>query len=160
MLILVPPCAPIPGGNPSRTYYQVLGISPDEQDPRAIEEAALGCSAHVRAYQLTSESECALRLNEIAQALCTLLDPNRRQKYDQGLDRPDVPVLARGQSAPPTLSEGALVFRLGEGGTCDIRLVYRSWTLRKTSRGSGGVGGTHPENRGEMGERIPTEKET
>ena len=77
-----------PDREPSRTYYQVLDISPDEQDPKVIEEAALRCSSHVRAYQLTRESECTLRLNEIARALITLLDPVRRREYDLGLGKP------------------------------------------------------------------------
>src|SRR5580700_6971454 len=78
-------CAFAAERQPSRTYYQVLDISPDEQDPQVIEEAALRCSAHVRAYQLTRESECTLRLNEIARAMITLLDPVRRREYDLGL---------------------------------------------------------------------------
>jgi hypothetical protein len=57
----------------------VPGISPDVQDPRVIEEAALGRSGHVRAFQLTRESDCGRMLNEIAQALITLLDPAQRR---------------------------------------------------------------------------------
>ena len=62
------PCALFPGRQRRRTHYQVLGISPDEQDLRVIEEAALCCSCRTRAYQLSRESECSLRLNEIALA--------------------------------------------------------------------------------------------
>jgi hypothetical protein len=65
MSSVVPLRAFVPGGQPSRAPYQVLDVSPDERDPEALEEAALRCSSQVRAYQLTSESECALRLNEI-----------------------------------------------------------------------------------------------
>jgi hypothetical protein len=144
MLFLVTPCASIPSEQPSSTYYQVLGISPDEQNPRVIEEAALGCSGHVRAYQLTCESECTLRLNEIAQALITLLDPDRRREYDRGLGKPSSPsvlerrprgrryasVLPRGKSAQPTPEEDALVLLIGNGGVCDVKLVYRRCALR------------------------------
>ena len=151
MLFLVPPCASIPVGQPSRTYYQVLDVSPDEQDPEVIEEAALGCSAHVRAYQLTCESECALRLNEIAPALITLLDPNRRREYDRSLGKPsrpvvlarrppagrDAPVLPRAKNAPRILEEGALVLLLGGGGACDVRLVYRRSALREALHRTG-----------------------
>ena len=151
MWFLAPSSAPIPGENLSRTYYQVLGISPDEQDPRAIEEAALDCSAHVRAYQLTCESDCALRLNEIALALITLLDPNCRREYDRGLGKLSGPVVlacrpparrdvaARGRVtlAPPAPGEGALVPLLGDGGACDVKLVYRKSVPRKASHRAG-----------------------
>jgi hypothetical protein len=139
MLFLAPPCASIPGKQPSRTYYQLLDISPDERDTQVIEEAAIRCSSHVRAYQLTRESECILRLNEIAQALITLLDPVRRRAYDLSLARPvspasserrphgrrASPVLLRGKSAPPNPGEDTLVLLISDGGPCDVRLVYR-----------------------------------
>jgi hypothetical protein len=139
MLLLVPPCPSIRGGQPPRTYYQVLGISPYEQDLRVIEEAALACSGLVRAYQLSCEEESALRLNEIAQALSTLLDPDRRREYDRALGkssvaegqkrrpphRRDTPVLRRGEGAPPTRRKGRLVHLLGDEGDCDVRLVCR-----------------------------------
>jgi hypothetical protein len=151
MLFLVPPCASIPGTQPSCTYYQLLGISPDEQDPSVIEEAALGSAGHVWAYQLTCESECAMRLNEIAQALITLLDPNRRREYDRGLGKPssptvlecrllarrDAPGLPRGTLAPPTPGEGALLLLLGDGGACDVKLVYRRSALREAGHWTG-----------------------
>src|SRR5271166_3882874 len=95
MSLLVRPCASTAGRQPSRTYYQVLDVSPDEQDPKVIEEAALRCSGHVRSYQLTRAAECTQRLNEIAQALITLLDPVRRREYD----------LSRGKPLSPALSE-------------------------------------------------------
>jgi hypothetical protein len=143
MLLLVRACASSADRQPSRTYYQVLDISPDEQDPKVIEEAALRCSGHVRAYQLTRESECTLRLNEIARALITLLDPVRRREYDLSLGkhlcpalserrppgRRDTPVSLRGKSAPPAPGEDALVLLIGAGGTCDVKLVYRRRAL-------------------------------
>ena len=151
MLSLVPPCASIPGKRPPRTYYQVLGVSADEQDPKVIEEAALGCSAHVREYQLTRELGTALQLNEIAQALITLLDPVLRREYDRGLgeppssaaserrppDRQDTPLLPRGKSAPPTPGEGALPLLIGDGRACDVKLMYRGCALRKAGPWTG-----------------------
>jgi hypothetical protein len=145
MLFLAPLCASIPNRQPSRTYYQVLDISPDEHDPRVIEEAALGCSGQVRVYQLTCEAECTQRMNEIAQALITLLDPVRRREYDRGLGkppspavserrppaRPDTPVLPQGKSAPPTPEESILLLLLSDGGACDVQLVYRRYAVRK-----------------------------
>jgi len=143
MPLLVRPCASSAGRQPSRTYYQVLDISPDEQDPKVIEEAALRCSCHVRAYQLTRAAESALRLNEIAQAFITLLDPVRRREYDLGLGKPlrpalserrppgrrDTPVLRRSKSAPPAPGEGPRVLLSGAGGACDVKLAYRGCAL-------------------------------
>jgi hypothetical protein len=139
MLLLVRTCASTDGRQPSRTYYQVLDISPAEQDPKVIEEAALRCSAHVRTYQLTRESECTLLLNEIAQALITLLDPVCRREYDRGLGMAPSPavserrppgrrntlVLPRARSAPHAPGEDTLVPVTRVGGTCDVKLVYR-----------------------------------
>jgi hypothetical protein len=116
------------GGQQPRTYYQVLGISPDEQDPRVIEEAALGCSGRVRCYQLTRELECTLQLNEIAQAMITLLDPVQRREYDLRLGKlPGQTVsqrpLPRQRTAAP--GEGALGLLASWGRTCDVKLVYQ-----------------------------------
>jgi hypothetical protein len=143
MLFLVRPCASTAGRQPSRTYYEVLDISPDEHDPKVIEEAALCCSGHVRTYQLTGESECTLRLNEIAQALITLLDPVRRREYDLGLGIPRSPavsdcvppesrappVLLRDQSASPTMGKNIRVRLSGDGRTCDVQLLHRRRAL-------------------------------
>ncbi len=139
MLLLVRPCAASADRQPFRTYYEVLDISPNEQDPKVIEEAALRCSGHVRAYQLTHESECTLRLNEIARALITLLDPVRRREYDLGLGKPlgptllerrppgqrDTPVLLAGTRALPAPDEDTLVLLSSDGGSCDVKLQYR-----------------------------------
>jgi hypothetical protein len=143
MSFLVWPCASRAGRQPSRTYYQVLNISPDEQDPKVIEEAAVRCSGHVRAYQLTHESECTLRLNEIAQALITLLDPAQRREYDLGLGQPlssaeserrapdkrGARVRLRGRSAPSAPREDTLALLIEDGGNCDVKLVYRKCAL-------------------------------
>jgi curved DNA-binding protein CbpA len=96
--------APGPGVAELRTYYQLLGISRDEHDPGVIEEAALRRSSQVRPYQLTREPECTATLNEIALALSTLLDPDRRRDYDRLL--------------------------AGSSATCDVRLVYRGTARR------------------------------
>lgn len=148
MSLFVRPCAVTAGRQRSRTYYQVLGISADEQDPKVIEEVALRCSSHVRTYQLTRETECTLQLNEIAQAMMTLLDPARRREYDLSLGKPlsparsdpeppgerDTPVLLQGKSAPSAAGEASLVLLfisdegllfIRDGGSCEVKLVYR-----------------------------------
>ena len=126
MVSLVQPCDSPLGRQQSRSYYQVLGISPDEQNPSVIEEAALSCSNHVRAYQLTCESECTLRLNEIAQALSTLLDPVRRREYDRGIGMPPGEAIleSRLPQQQAASEEGTLRLLVGEGRTCDVKLVY------------------------------------
>jgi WD40 repeat protein len=68
------------------THYQLLGISPDEQDREVIEEAAIRQTAHVRTYQLGPHAaDCTRILNEIAQARTTLLNPAKRKDYDTRL---------------------------------------------------------------------------
>jgi hypothetical protein len=122
----------------TRSYYQVLDISPGEQDPQVIEEAALRWSRHFRAYQLTRASECTLRLNEIARALSTLLDPVRRREYDLSLVKPLCPAPSERQRpcerVTPVLAQGKSALRADEKResilarrreTCDVKLVYR-----------------------------------
>ena len=124
---------------PGRSYYQILGISPEERDPQVIEEAALHCSSEVRVYQVAREMECALELNEIARALNTLLDPAQRQAYDLRLATPRVPEEAGTQtpSIPIPLtwqreressrpSGGHSRSVGGENAkSCDVTLVYQ-----------------------------------
>jgi hypothetical protein len=148
MLFLVRPCESTAGRQPSCTYYEVLHISPNEQDPKVIEEAALRCSGHVRTYQLTRESECTVRLNEIAHALSTLLDPVRRREYDLSLGTPlspavsecgppgsrDPPASLRGKRAAPSRGADTRVLRIVDGRACDVQLLHRRRALRKISR--------------------------
>jgi hypothetical protein len=137
MSILVPLRAFTPGGQPSRTHYQVLDISSDVRDPKAIEEAALRCSSQVRAYQLICESECALRLNEIAQALIALLENLCRWKTDQ----------VCGTVPGPGESECQRSARQGpHAESCDVRLVHRRLARRWVGRGTSCDGETRPEN--------------
>jgi hypothetical protein len=124
MLLLVPSCAIVSGDQLSLTHYQLLGIAPDERDPRVIEESALACMIRVRAYQWTHEAETTLRLNEIAQALITLLDPERRWQYDRSLDEDDGRESPEASSPRPRRPT-ALPFLPNEGGACDVKLVYR-----------------------------------
>jgi hypothetical protein len=91
----------IPRGQRPPTWYQLLGVDPDETDPEVIAEAALRQTNHVRSYQTGPHAEeCTALLNEIAQARATLTHSERRKEYDAGLKRQrhhraDVP-----QSAP------------------------------------------------------------
>ena len=78
----------IPKDQRPPTFYQLLGIAPDEQDAEVIEEAAIRQTAHVRTYQIGPHgAECTRILNEIAQARTVLLHPGKRQEYDATLHR-------------------------------------------------------------------------
>jgi hypothetical protein len=82
------------------TYYQLLGIAPDETDLEVIKEAAIRQTTHVRAYQIGPHAvECTQLLNEIAQARQILLNPAKRQEYDRKL----APAAAVGTLAEPLL---------------------------------------------------------
>jgi hypothetical protein len=77
----------IPKDQRPPTYYQLLGIAPDETDTEVIEEAALRQTSHVRLYQTGPQaSECTAILNELGQARATLLNPEKRKQYDATLD--------------------------------------------------------------------------
>jgi hypothetical protein len=76
----------IPKGQRPPSYYQLLGVSPEESDPEVIAEAAIRQCSHVRTYQTGSRArQCIRLLNEIAQARATLLDPDRRRAYDDSV---------------------------------------------------------------------------
>jgi serine/threonine protein kinase len=76
----------IPRDQRPPTYYQLLGIAPDEDDPEVIQEAALRQTSHVRTYQTGPYAQQSTTLlNEIAQARATLLNPVRRKEYDARL---------------------------------------------------------------------------
>src|SRR5262245_36633612 len=73
----------IPYGQRPPTYYQLLGISPQETDGEVIKEAALRRTSHIRYFQLGPHAqECTGLLNEIAQARAVLLNPADRTEYD------------------------------------------------------------------------------
>lgn len=137
MSLRLPPCATLPLDRLRTNYYQLLGISPNEPDARVIEEAALSCAARFRVYQLSHETECSLLLNQLAQALNTLLDPINRRAYDLDLERGpdpasefaptrerrDEPVPSR-QRPPTSREQGSSPLVFGPLPGCDVTLVY------------------------------------
>jgi hypothetical protein len=146
----VPPCAFMVSNQPCRSPYEVLGISQGEQDPNVIEAAALRCSNHARAYQLTCELRSTFRLNEIGLALNTLLERVRLRNYDRRLEScskavqerspycgRETPDLCREQRAPPMAMENSVLVRIGALGACDVSLVY----VRRVSPSVGRVRG-------------------
>src|SRR5438034_7580510 len=76
----------IPKDQRPPTYYQLLGIAPNETDAEVIDEAAVRQTTHIRAYQIGPHAaECTRILNEIAQAKLTLVHPVKRKAYDEQL---------------------------------------------------------------------------
>jgi len=76
----------IPRDQRPPTYYQLLGIGPEEEDRDVIEEAAIRQTAHLRTYQSGPHGkECARILGEVAKARLVLLDPEKRRVYDAKL---------------------------------------------------------------------------
>src|SRR5262245_49839500 len=68
------------------THYHLLGVDPEEKDGDVIDEAALQRSTHLRSYQMGGQTALATKLlNEIAIARLTLLNPAKRQAYDDAL---------------------------------------------------------------------------
>ena len=56
----------IPKGQRPPTFYQLLGVAPDEADTEVIEEAALRQTSHVRLYQTGPYAQqCTAILNEL-----------------------------------------------------------------------------------------------
>lgn len=84
------------------THYQLLGISPQEQDAEVIREAAIRQTSHVRTYQTGPYAErCIVLLNEIAAASKTLLNPEKRQEYDTRIGIAKEPATAAAQKGSP-----------------------------------------------------------
>ncbi|HVC98801.1 MAG TPA: hypothetical protein VND64_34370 [Pirellulales bacterium] len=95
------------------TYYQLLGISPQEQDLDVIDAAALRQCVFVRHFQSGPHAADATRiLTEIATAKLCLLNPQKRSQYDAELQRsappPDSPRSPPSlKKAPPTRASNA-----------------------------------------------------
>src|SRR5262245_47070211 len=76
----------IPKEQQPPTYFQLLGIQPQERDPEVIDEAAIRQMKHLRDYQIGPQAaECTRLLNEVALARATLLNPAKRREYEAKL---------------------------------------------------------------------------
>src|SRR5262245_7602380 len=76
----------IPKDRRPPTYYQLLGISPAEQDVEVIDGAAIRQTAYIRTFQVGPyAAACTQILNEIAQARITLINPAKRKVYDASI---------------------------------------------------------------------------
>lgn len=72
----------LPAGTRPPTYYQLLGVSPLTEDAEAIVESA---KRQLRRLRATVGDGRERLIQEVEQALATLLDPERRQAYDDSL---------------------------------------------------------------------------
>lgn len=87
----------IPEDQQPPTFYQLLGIDPEETDEEVIRESGIRQTSYLRTYQTGPQAaECTRLLNEVAQAEATLLNPDRRRQYDARLHEP------AGERQPPT----------------------------------------------------------
>ncbi|HEV3022787.1 MAG TPA: hypothetical protein VGX76_09970, partial [Pirellulales bacterium] len=104
----------IPEDSRPPTHYQLLGISPEEQDRDVIDTAVIRQSAFVRNFQTGKHAEHATRLlNEIAAAQVCLNDKAKRAQYDAELKKmglaaqPSTGPAAQPSAAPQTARQGA-----------------------------------------------------
>jgi hypothetical protein len=83
-------------------YYQLLGISPDETDARAVKKAAAARLERLEAHREGRfADECERLEQEIDKAKATLLDPDKRARYDaKVLDRDGPPAAASRSKSP------------------------------------------------------------
>ena len=76
----------IPTSEQPANHYRLLGIALFEADADVIESAAIRQTTHVRSHALGSHGDTTQTvLNEIAEAKITLLHPEKKKQYDEGL---------------------------------------------------------------------------
>jgi len=78
----------IPKDKRPPTHYQLLGISPSEEDSQAIEAAAKRQSDLVRQFKQSEHADAVgMILYEIEEARLCLLNPESRRQYDSKLNQ-------------------------------------------------------------------------
>lgn len=127
----------IPKSRQPPTFYQLLGISPDENDREVIETATLRQIAMVRHYQLGPHAEeCARLLGELSLAGTTLTDEAKRRAYDAKLTglasgSRDLPVASEAESGQDSSKTSA-----GESRTLrSLAVIQDSSVSRNDSTG-------------------------
>lgn len=93
----------IPTSKQPPTYYQLLGISPREDDPDVIENAAERQRDLLNRHREGSQAAvCARLADEIDAARDTLIDPTLRKKYDARLrDAENIAAVEEVESVEP-----------------------------------------------------------
>ncbi len=134
----------IPKDQQPPNHYQLLGISPAEHDRKSIEEAMIRQTARVRIYQGGPQGRlCTDLLNQIAEAGTVLLDPAKRQKYDEQLvallpETPEISIPSDvGPTKPPHV-DGLLIAKLAAFGLAVlffisgfVLFVVAAWLRRR-----------------------------
>ena len=76
----------IPASEQPANHYRLLGLALFEADADVIESAAIRQTTHVRSHALGSHGDTTQTvLNQIAEAKITLLNPEKKKQYDEGL---------------------------------------------------------------------------
>ena len=76
----------IPASEQPANHYRLLGLALFEADADVIESAAIRQITHVRSHALGSHGDTTQTvLSEIAEAKITLLHPEKKKQYDEGL---------------------------------------------------------------------------
>lgn len=94
------------------THYEILGVPVGTTDPAVLEEAALKQSARARACQLAKPRQATKLLRQIALALSTLSDAQRRAEYDASLEGPSL--------SASVLGSALLLLRGESDGDCSL----------------------------------------
>src|SRR5947208_632040 len=85
------------------TYFDLLGIGPNEENAAVIEKAAHDQVLRVKdRLDGPRAAEGAKLLQEIAQAKVTLLDPAQRAAYKASLSKPGGPTWWKNEIRPAT----------------------------------------------------------
>jgi len=94
----------IPAEEQPPNHYRLLGVKLFEQDPDVIQAAADQRMAHLRTYQTGQYADWSQRLlNEVSAAKICLLNPEKKDDYDQQLRE-------MGESASVIAIEEAIIF--------------------------------------------------
>lgn len=129
----------IPKDQRPPTYYQLLGIAPGETDAEVIDEAAVRQTTHVRAYQIGQHAaDCTRLLNEIAHAKLTLLNPAKRQAYDEQLATAKASKISAKATVPAGVkaAPAPASFRFDEPDATPVAAPYRDLNIAKPARNS------------------------
>ena len=128
----------IPKDQRPPTHFQILGVSPSEQNPKVIEMAAVRQSAFIRTLQAGSNGEHASKiLTEIADARATLADPVRRKQYEAELAlrfKPNPQVEVEAQSRSPSRISKSKAVEVAE--VEEVRIVSTDRKPRPKARAS------------------------
>jgi hypothetical protein len=119
----------IPPSEQPPNHYRLLGIGLFESQPEVISHAADRQMAHVRTFQTGEYSVLSQRiLNELSAARVCLLDPAKRNEYDQSLrtqlaatEPPAAPATA--PTPPPPQVDRETPKAVPEPGSPDIKVA-------------------------------------